>query len=120
MEFLRLELWSSVSPFVQKIDSDLEQTSMAGSCGVCSQSCVWQSAPWPLLRDTNCCGGSLQGVVRCPLSSFRPCQQMLGISESLRLVCFFHNIVEICSLHFYDLDTENAFFNREFFLFDGL
>lgn len=86
-----------------------------------SQSFVWQRAPWPLLRGSSCCGGSLQGVARCHLSSFRPWQQMLSITESSDLCAFLHNIVGICSLCvLYDLDIQNEFFKESFFLFDGL
>lgn len=56
-------------------------------------------------------------MTRCQVSSFQPWQQMLSISECLRFVCYFQDITEIFSLHFYDLGVENEFFNREFFIF---
>lgn len=41
-EFLRMEFRGSVSPFVQNIDPDIEQISIAGSCGVFSELCLAQ------------------------------------------------------------------------------
>lgn len=116
MEFLRMELQSSVVHLFKKLSHILSKQALEAAVGL-SQSFVWQSAPWPLLRDANCCSGSLQGVARCQLSSFRPWQQMLSISESLRLVCFLHNIIKICLLNFCDLDIQNEFFNREILFF---
>lgn len=107
-----MELQGSVSPFVQRTDSDLGQTCISGSCGIFSELCLAQrfSASFTLLGVTNCCGGRLQEVASSQLSSFQPWQLMLCISESLRFGWFFHDIVEIGSLHFYDLDIHNEFF----------
>lgn len=81
MEFLRMKLFCS--PLVQK--NWFRSWVLQAAVGF-SQSFVWQSSPWPLLRDTNCCSGSLQGVMRCKLSSSQPWQQM---SSWVLQICMF-------------------------------
>lgn len=116
MEFLRMELQGSVVHLFKKLIQIWSRQVLQAAVEF-SQSFVWQRAPWPLLRGSSCCGGSLQGVARCHLSSFRPWQQMLSITESLRLVCFFTQYCWNLFTVLYDLDIQNEFFNREFFPF---